>query len=171
MIRRSLLCLLALGSLLCAGATPKPAPMIFRMHVETNARDGDVFTLPLTVGNPPRQLTVEKMPMITEREVKAFHPFPSPAGQGMGAYFQLDAHGTNALEQITFSKRDQYLVAVFNGRPLARMKIDRPIKDGIVYVPGGIFPEEIQQMGRRLPLIGESPAQTKLRQKSRKTGE
>lgn len=85
----------------------------------------------------------------------------------MAVYFQLDAHGRNALEQITTSKRDQFLVTVFNGRPLARMKIDRPIKDGIVYVPGGIFPEEIVAMAQRLPFIGESPQETRARQKSR----
>jgi preprotein translocase subunit SecD len=167
MLRFAVVLMLLVSGSVCLGSAKKPPPMSFRMHVESHSRDGDTFTLPLTVGNPPRQITVEKMPMITEREVKAFHPFASPGGQGVAVYLQLDAHGQNALEQITTSKRDQYLVTVFNGRPLARMKIDRPIRDGIVYVPGGIFPEEIQQMGLRLPLIGESPQETKKRQKAR----
>jgi preprotein translocase subunit SecD len=160
--------LVILAGVVALAGTPKPPPMTFRLHAETHAKDGDTFSLPLTVGDPPQQVVVEKLAMISEREIKAFHPFPSPAGQGMGIYFQLDQHGSNALEQITTSKRDKYMVAIFNGRPLARMRIDRPIKDGIVYVPGGIFPEEIQQMGMRLPLIGEGAEQTRQRQKAQR---
>ena len=138
--------------------------MTFRVHAETTKRDSDVFAMPLMMGQNTAEIFVEKMPIITEREVKAIYPFESPAG-GFGCYFKLDLHGSNAWEQMTSSLRDRFIIVMFNGRPLARLRIDRPVTDGIVMVPSGISPQEILLMGKRYVYIGETLAQAEKRRK------
>jgi hypothetical protein len=157
--------LLIPASLLASGGK-KPPPMTFRVHAESHQRNTDVFAMPLTIGNPPVNVFVEKMALVTEREVKAMYPFASDLG-GYGVYFQLDNHGTKTWETITTSRRDGFLAVIFNGRALSRLRLGRPVEDGIVMVPGGISAEEIQVMAQRYPFIGETPQQTEQRKRQK----
>ena len=131
--------------------------MAFRVHVETHQRDTEVFAIPLTMGNPPMNLVVEKLPLISENEVKAFYPFNAPDGS-YGVYFQLDNHGTKAWETITTTRRSGFVVVVYNGRPLTRLRLGRPVRDGIVMVPQGITAEEVEILRQRYPQIGSTAA-------------
>lgn len=142
--------------------------MLFRVHAETTEKDGSVFSMPVQVGDGTVHVHVEKMPLITEHNVKMIYPFPSQMG-GYGCYFKLDQHGSNGWEQITTNKRDRFVVMILNGRVLARMRVDRPVADGIVLVPGGITTEEIYTMGRRYPYVGESSAKTQQRRAAEQT--
>jgi hypothetical protein len=145
---------------LLPAAAKKPPPMAFRVHAETSERDTATFAMPVTIINPPMQVFVEKMPFISEREVKAFYAFPT--GQGdFGAYFQLDNHGTKAWENLTSSQRGRFLVILFNGRAVARLRVDRAVTDGIVMVPHGITQAEVQAMQAKLPVIGQAASGTR----------
>ena len=150
-----LLCFLPL-TVWASGGKKKP-PMTFRVHAETHQRDTEVFAIPLTMGDPPMNLVVEKMPLISEHEVKAFYPFESTGGT-YGVYFQLDNHGTKAWEALTTTRRSGFLVVVYNGRPLTRLRLGRPVRDGIVMVPHGITAEEIAVLEQRYPKIGSAGA-------------
>lgn len=149
-----------------ASGGKKPPPMSFRIHAETHPRDTEVFAMPLSIGNPPVNVFIERMALVTENEVKAMYPFESQLG-GYGVYFQLDAHGTKVWETITTSRRDGFLAVVFNGRPVSRLRLGRPVQDGIVMVPGGVTAEEVQAMAQRYPFIGESPQKTEQRKKQK----
>jgi hypothetical protein len=151
---------------LLASSGKKPPPMSLRIHAESHPRDTEVFAMPITIGNPPVNVFIERMALVTEREVKAFFPFESESG-GYGSYFQLDNHGTKVWETITTSRRDGFLAVVFNGRAVSRLRLGRPVQDGIVMVPGGIRAEEIQVMAQRYPFIGETPQKTEQRQKQK----
>jgi len=145
-------------------AAQKPPAVTFRLHGETSERDGDIFASPVAVGNPPIQVFVEKVPLISEREILAFYPFASPAG-GYGVYFQLDNHGSKGLETLTTSRQGRFMVAFLNGRPLLRLHVDRPIRDGIVMIPSGISSDEVRAISQAFPLIGEDEAASKQRQR------
>lgn len=149
--------LLAAG--LSFGAAKKPPPMAFRVHAETTQRDSELFAMPVTILQPPMQVFVEKLPLISEREVKAFYPFPSAQGD-FGAYFQLDNHGTKAWENLTTGQRGRFLVIIFNGRAIARLRVDRTVTDGIVMVPHGITEAEVQAMRASIPVIGQATPAT-----------
>lgn len=158
---------LLLPALLClcfVAAAKKPPAVTFRLHGETTERDGAIFASPVAVGNPPVQVFVEKVPLVSEREVHSFYPFESPAG-GWGIYFQLDNHGTKGLEALTTSRQGRFMVAFLNGRPLVRLHVDRPIRDGIVMIPSGISTDEVRAIGQAFPLIGEGETASKQRQK------
>ena len=145
-------------------AGKKPAAFTLRVHAETTQHDGEMFAIPVTVGNPPVNVHIEKLPIVSEREVVAFYPFPSR--YGYGAYFKLNNHGTKSLEALTASQRGRFLVVVFNNRPVARLLVKKEVADGIVFVPDGIAPEETYLIGQRLPHIGESEAAAAQRMKT-----
>lgn len=162
-----ILVLLLTPAALLASGGKKPPPMTLRIHAESHPRDTEVFAMPLTIGNPPVNIFIERMALVTEREVKALFPFESELG-GYGAYFQLDTHGTKVWETITTSRRNGFLAVIFNGRPISRLRLGRPVQDGIVMVPGGITAEEIQAMAQRYPFIGETPQKTEQRKKQKR---
>lgn len=141
----------------------KPPPFLLRVHAETTAKDGDLFSVPVVVGNPPVKVHVEKMPMIAERDIEYYYPFQSQ--YGLGAYFKLNAHGTKAYEAVTASQKGKFLVIVFNGRPLFREVVTRPVTDGIVMVRDGISQEEMFRIGQSLKQIGESDAAAQARRR------
>jgi hypothetical protein len=58
-----------------------------------------------------------------------------------------------------------------NGRVAAALKVDAPVKDGILMVPGGIAPEEILQLQKHLPVIGAPEEGKKPRKKPKPAGE
>jgi len=159
------LLLVPLASLALTAGAKKSTAVTISFHCETNAKDGDVFSTQMTVGNPPRQLHLEKLPTITEREVKAIYPFPAQDNSGtMGAYFMVDNHGKNLIHAATTQHRNSYLVPVINGRPVSLLYIGKPISDGILTIPTGLTPQEIALIAQNFPIYGETSSETKSRQ-------
>ena len=158
--------LLAALCLTGAVSNKKKVPFLLGLHIETTDRDSATFSMPVNVLYPPMTVTVEKMSMVSQREVKAFYP-GAETPTGYGAYFQFDPHGTKALESITTTHRDKFLVVIFNNRPICRLRVDRPVRDGILYVPTGISADELRTIGLKLPLINETAEQTRTRQRGR----
>jgi hypothetical protein len=96
---------------------------------------------------------MHKVPAVNEGDIKAFYPFPGNDGLA-GAYFLLDAHGTNKLQQFTIEENGRLAIILINGRITAAMKITAPVKDGLLYVPGGILPGEIAALQTKFPILG-----------------
>ena len=71
-----------------------------------------------------------------------------------GAYFRLDAHGAHKLHQLTLEDKGRTAVVLINGRPASIMKISGTVADGILYVPGGLLPQEVAALQAKLPIIG-----------------
>lgn len=172
MSRFWILLLVPMAALALTAGNKKSPPLTISFHCEANAKDSDVFSTQMNVGNPPRQLHLEKLPTITEREIKMFYPFPAQDNSGtMGAYFMVDNHGKNLVHAATTQHRNGYMVPVINGRPVSLLLISKPIDSGILTIPSGLTPEEISQIAQKFPIYGETASDTKNRKAAAKKKE
>ena len=64
----------------------------FRLHAQANPRDTEVFATSVRAQVSGKNVAIEKMPWISERDVIAFSSYPAANGT-YGALLQLDAHG------------------------------------------------------------------------------
>lgn len=143
-------------ALLFVAAAKKPT-IALRFHVETNARDGDVFAMPVKFQNPPRDGFVERVPSLSERDVRAI--FPTNAGDGtLGCAFMLTAHGRTSLQTFSTERRGSSLVIFISTKTgthqVIDMAIDKPITDGIIYVPRALTELEIAALQKQFPTAG-----------------
>lgn len=109
-------------------------------------------------------VSLQKMPVATEKDISGFYAFPTPDGTH-GAYFQLGAHGRNTVENTTSTEIGGYLAAIIDGRGVIKLRIDRPVRDGLLVIPSGLTNTEVMKLGQRFPIIGETPSQAKKRQR------
>ncbi len=127
-----------------------------RLHAEGNQQSGDSFVAEIQLFNPQKKIYIEKVPIVSEKDIVAFYPFPAQDGSGsIGAYFRLDADGTHKLEQHTTSSRDTLDVVLINGRVGPAMQVDKKITDGLLMVPAGFTPLEAAQLQTKFPIIGK----------------
>lgn len=111
------------------------------------------FATKVEVGTPPREVIIEKIPSISERDIASFYPFQAPDGTYAVA-FQLDRHGQIILETLSSSKRGSLLIAAINGRVISPLLIDKAITDGIIYVPSGFTQPELRALGSSFLITG-----------------
>ena len=134
-----------------AGSKKGPITTI-RLHCEGSSTDGPSFVTELELADG-RKIPIRKVPAVNERDITAFYPFPGNDGL-VGAYFRLDAHGSNKLHQLTVEDKGRTAVVLVNGRPASVLKLSGTVGDGILYVPGGLLPQEIVALESKFPVIG-----------------
>jgi len=147
---RRLLCLLLLSAF---SLHAENYPVLVRLSAQADEKEGDTFTVPVVLPHSTKKIFVRKVPIITERDIISFYPFPAGDGS-IGCYFKLDADGTTKLEQHTTAYRDTLVVASVNGRVTGGMMVDKKIKDGIMLVPSGFLPMEIAGLQTKYPTMG-----------------
>ena len=152
-MRNSPLLLLALVALCFLGAAKKPALEI-RFHCLANEKDGESFSSTINVGTPPRPVTIQKVPAVSERSITAIYPFQAADGT-WACTFKLDAHGSIGLDTLSVENRGSVLIAIVNGRVASVMKIDRRVSDGIVTIGSGLTPGEIELMAKKFKILGQ----------------
>jgi len=145
--------LLAVFPLAAHAGPKKPAPASIRLLGEGNEKEGESFVTPVELTTPAKKIFVRKVPILSERDIKAFYPFPGRDGM-IGAYFRLDPHGADKLEQFTTEDRGKLAIVFVNGRVAAALRVDARVTDGLLYVPGGITPDEIVSLEAKYPVIG-----------------
>ncbi len=138
-----------------AGTKKGPTTTI-RLHCEGSSMDGPSFVTELQL-NDGRKIPIRKVPAVNEQDITAFYPFPGNDGL-VAAYFRLDAHGAHKLHQLTVEDKGRTAVVLVNGRPATVMKISGTVSDGILFVPGGLLPEEIAALQSKFPVIGRESA-------------
>ena len=142
--------------LLMMAAAKKPAVAV-RFHAEANARDGEPFSMPVKFQNPPRDGFVERVPSISERDIRAVYPVRADDGS-FGCAFQLDQHGRIGLQTISTQRRGASLVVFVNTKSgmhqVIDMLIDKPITDGIIYIPRGLTEAEIAALQKQFRTMG-----------------
>lgn len=131
----------------------KPLPVSIRLFSEGNEKEGESFVTPVELTNPQKRIFLRKVPIVTEKDIKAFYPFPGRDGM-IGAYFRLDAHGADKLDQFTTEDRGKLAVIMVNGRVAAALRVEKRVSDGILFVPGGILPNEVELLEMNYPVIG-----------------
>ncbi|HEY1583368.1 MAG TPA: hypothetical protein VGF73_09760 [Chthoniobacterales bacterium] len=124
----------------------------FRVHLEANARDGEVFAQPLH-SMRGTNVFIEKTAWLTEHDVRSFYPYRSADGS-YGALLQLDDHGQTVLDTLSVEHRGAFLYIFLNGRPLTELQIDRRVSDGKIYLASGLTPADIQLMHKDWKLTG-----------------
>jgi hypothetical protein len=153
MRRIFLFCLLPLTSIL-AGETNEGNTVQVRLHAEGLQQEGPTFVFPVTLTNPPKQVFLRVVPIVTERDIDAFYPFAAADGT-IGAYFKLDADGGHKIHQHSVEKLDTLVVAMINGRVACAMMVDKQVKDGVLFIPSGFLPVEIAKLQTKFPTVGK----------------
>jgi hypothetical protein len=144
---------LLLLALALAGFAQKSGTLSVTFHVEANARDTSTFSVPVTLKNSHRQVYIEKMPSITEREIETIYPFPASDGT-MGCAFKLDAHGRIWLDTVSIENYGKAIVAMVNGRIVFDMFIDKRVSDGIITIQNGLTEEDIAILKKKFKVMG-----------------
>ena len=150
---RLLPALLAFFPIAIHAGQKKPAPVSIRVFCEGNEKEGESFVTPVELTNPKKRVFLRKVPIVSEKDFVSFLPFPGRDGM-IGAYFRLDAHGSDKLDQFTIEDRGKLAVIMINGRVAAALRVEERVKDGILFVPGGLLPNEVQLLELKYPVIG-----------------
>ncbi len=180
-MRRSFVCflaswrpLLAVTLLVALGAadarasgSKKRDPIIpIRFYGQVFSFD-PTFTAKVKIGHPLREVVIEKIPSISERDVASFYPYRAADGS-YSVVLQLDGHGTAVLEALSAQKIGLLIIASVGGRLTAALKVDKPINDGIVFIPYGLTVADIRAMGASFSLMGETEADRESRRERTK---
>ncbi len=127
---------------------------IFRVHVQGNPQDTAVFSTSVRAQLSGKEVAIEKMPWISERDVIAFSPYPAANGT-YGALFQLDEHGRVVLDTLSIERRGSLLFVFINGRPITELAIDKRVSDGKIYIASGLTAADINLMKKDWRLLGQ----------------
>jgi len=156
-IRMKTLCTLVAWLLLALPAgVAKQQHCTFRVHVQANPRDTAVFATSVRAQVPGKDVAIEKMPWISERDVIAFSAYPAANGT-YGALFQLDEHGRVVLDTLSVERRGSLLFVFINGRLVTELglEIDKRVSDGRIYIASGLTAADIESMKKNWRLIGQ----------------
>jgi hypothetical protein len=134
-------------------AAAKSPHCTVRVHAQANANDGSTFATPVTTPLTGKNIFIEKIPTISERDVAAFRAYPAKDGS-FGVLFQLNDHGRLALETLSMEHRGSTLLVLVNGRAITEWMVDRRVSDGKLYIASGLAAADIEAMGKDWPQIG-----------------
>jgi hypothetical protein len=147
--------LLAIPPAHAGGSNKKKDVFTIRIHGEASPEDGEKFSVPVTLLDG-KKTTLSIMPLLTEHDIKSVYPFKAPDGTG-GAYLRLDGHGSNLLTEYSIEKmgRGTILAVMMNGRQVADLVVDAPVRDGIFAITSGITMAEEARLVNAFPLMGQ----------------
>ena len=126
----------------------------FRVHAQANPRDTEVFSSSVPAQVSGKEVAIEKMPWISERDVMAFAAYQAQGGT-YGALIQLDEHGRTVLDTLSIEHRGSFLFVFINGRFITNLQIDKRVSDGQIYIPSGLTVADIDLMKKDWRLIGQ----------------
>jgi hypothetical protein len=127
---------------------------MFRAHAEANPRDTAAFAISVRAQFSGKDISIERAPRLSERDVVAFHSYVAVDGS-YGALFQLDEHGRIALDALSVERRGSLLFIFINGRPITELQIDKRVSDGKIYVASGLTKADIDSMKTDWRWIGQ----------------
>ncbi|MBX6325645.1 MAG: hypothetical protein IRY93_06380 [Chthoniobacterales bacterium] len=155
------LCALGLCLILAAiAANAKRRHCTFRAHAQANPQDTAVFAAAVRAQVSGKDVAIERIPRLSENDVRAFYPYPSANGT-FGALLQLDEHGRVALDALSIERKGGLLFVFVNGRPITELQIDKRVSDGQIYIPYGLTVADIELMKKDWPLIGQRNPQAR----------
>ncbi|HEV7402309.1 MAG TPA: hypothetical protein VGO11_05255 [Chthoniobacteraceae bacterium] len=135
----------------------KRPDFIVRFFVEANSQDTERFSTTVQLKYPPRSAYIERVPVVSERNIKGIIPFSAP-DHSWGCGFLLNPEGRLALQTASMENRGRSIVAFIGTKKgthqVIDMIIDRPIGDGIITIQKGMSIGEIEALGQRYPNLG-----------------
>jgi hypothetical protein len=148
------ICASLIVALFAVSVAGKDRHCIFRVHAEANPNDTATFSSSVRAQISGKQVAIERMPRLSERDVVGFYPYS--AGEGnYGALLQLDEHGRLALDALSIERRGSLLFVLVNGRAITELQIDRRVSDGQIYIASGLTKADIDLMKKDWRLIGQ----------------
>jgi len=137
-----------------ADGVAKQRHVTFRVHAQANPRDTEVFSTSVRARFSGKDIPIEKMPWLSERDVTAFFPYSAQDGT-YGVLIQLDEHGRVVLDSLSVQRRGGFLFVLINGRLVTELEIDKRVSDGKIYIPSGLTAADIDLMKKDWRLIGQ----------------
>jgi hypothetical protein len=147
-----------LASLALSTGLAKGRHCMLRIHAEANPQDTAVFSTSIRAQLSGKDVAIEKMPRLSERDVKAFYPYSLGNGN-YGALFQLDEHGKLTLDTLSIERRGGFVFVFINGRAITELQIDKRVSDGKIYIASGLTSADIELMKKDWRLIGQKRKQ------------
>ncbi|MBT8036193.1 MAG: hypothetical protein KJO21_01495 [Verrucomicrobiae bacterium] len=156
--------LLTSAAVIASGKKTPPASISF--HMEGSISEGPKFVRKVNTLADERHF--RKVPEVSTKDIVGFSPFPADDKLTYGIVFKLNAKATRRLMVATTMNQGKLLLALVNGQPLGVVRIDKPVKDGLLVIWSGIKPEEIKLYDKLAPRIGEDAQVWKKRLKEMK---
>lgn len=142
------------AALCCLGFGRKEYAVTVRFFAEANRNDTERFASPIVFRNPPRAAFIEKIPAISERNIREVFPFRANDGT-MGCAFRLDPSGRVNLDVVSTERRRSSMVAFVATKTgthqVIDMVIDRTVSDGIISIQRGLTDLEIAAILKQWP--------------------
>ncbi len=141
----------------CALFVPiKKEPKIkLAVHNQTAPSDSARFAMPLKIPYAPYEIYLSRIPLISKLDVDRFRIYEADDGT-YGALLYLKPHGEMALEQYTLANQRTYLVTFLNDRVVSTQLVDRPVRDGLFYIPNGLTAEDVEALQESFDEIGQT---------------
>ncbi len=137
---------------LAGGSKGKTARISF--HMETQATDNPKMIFPHNVFD--KQRFFRRIPDISSKDLVAFSPFPAEDQASYGAVFQLKPAAQRRLAAVTADNIGKWFVCMAFGRIVDGVLVDEPINDGAVVIWRGLTIEEVKEIDKTMPRIGDN---------------
>ncbi len=141
----------------------KAPPASISFHMQANAAEAPRFAR--EVQTLAGRKFFRKIPEVSTKDIVAFSPFPADDNRTYGIVFKLNSAASRRLQSVTNMNRGKLLLALVNGQALGVVRIDKPVKDGMLVIWSGIQQQEIKLYDQVAPRIGEDPKVWKKRVK------
>lgn len=149
-LRSLFLLFLALSLASCAALDDKKYHITFHAQADL-ATSSPKSVAPILIAG--QTVLFEKLPLISQDDFRAFQPFPSTDGEGMGAVIKLNFRGANALSLLSDTRAGALVRVAVNGLSVDYLIVDEGSKDGQVVIWQGLKPELIDLMDKDLPRL------------------
>ena len=146
-----LLALFSSVTLVSAGGDKKIAQVSF--HVETEATENLNMIFPHDLMGKERYF--RRMPEISSKDFVSFNPFPSDDQTSYGVLIRLKDSAGKRLTAVTTAEQGKYMVCQAFGRVVDAVMIDQPVNDRVIVIWKGLTLDEIRELDKVMPRIGD----------------
>lgn len=154
-----------LPSFVYAGGESKPKVAV-SFHMQGHVSEGMKFVRKFKT--KAGEFYFRKLPEVSTKDIIALSPFPASDGLSYGLLFKLSKRAKGRLAASTSLNRGKLLLSMINGQPVDVVRIDAPIRDGMLVIWSGINKKELDLYDTLAPRIEEKPEQWKKRLKEQK---
>ncbi len=142
----------ATTSSILAGAKPS---LVIAFMIEGGEIEGPRVVQPVPLGT--EKIWVRKLPLLTQKNIKAFYPFAADDGT-MGVALRVDESGWRNVREAGSLDLGKRLLVMVNGRVVQTLKVDNPKKDDkIVVIWRGLTQQEVAVLRKAYPEIANTP--------------
>jgi hypothetical protein len=153
------------------GSGKSSAEPYIGIHAEGDEHDGPRMVRPNTINGKTHYFRIS--PEVVTRHFEAFHAFVAEDGGSYGAALRLNDEGRRAMSVMVTTNQGRLARTIVNGKALDIIRIDRTSEDGYFIVWGGLNPDDLKLMAKKLKRLdsgvpGEHVKEEKEKKKKKK---